>query len=175
MDALGQRLAEGEPGAFAELYDRCAPRLHQYLTVLSGSRADADDLLQETFVRLARSRENLRTVANVVAYVHAVARNEFLRQYKRSRGKRNLENPFTGEEIFVIDQKHDAMTQAAEAFADLLTELRPSEREIIVLKTQTGLTFREIAEVTATPQGTVATRYRDAIARLRIKFARHES
>jgi RNA polymerase sigma-70 factor, ECF subfamily len=56
MDKLGERLAQGDAAAFAEFYDACADRLHHYLTVLLGSRDEADDVLQETFVRLVRSR-----------------------------------------------------------------------------------------------------------------------
>ena len=55
----------GDPSAFAELYDACADRVHHYLVVRLGSRADADDVLQETFVRLARTRKRLATVENL--------------------------------------------------------------------------------------------------------------
>ncbi len=58
MENLGARLAEGDQAAFAELYRACADRLHHYLTVRLGSRQDAEDVLQETFVRLARNRGN---------------------------------------------------------------------------------------------------------------------
>ena len=79
MDQRAERLARGDPAAFAELYDACADRVHHYLVVRLGSRADADDVLQETFVRLARTRKRLATVENLVAYVFATARNEAIR------------------------------------------------------------------------------------------------
>ncbi len=59
MDQPAERLARGEPSAFAELYDACADRVHHYLVVRLGSTADADDVLQETFVCLARTRNRL--------------------------------------------------------------------------------------------------------------------
>jgi RNA polymerase sigma factor (sigma-70 family) len=76
MDRPAERLARGDPAAFAELYDACADRVHHYLVALVGSRADADDVLQETFVRLARMRKSLGAVDNLLAYVFATARNE---------------------------------------------------------------------------------------------------
>ena len=60
MTTLQARLARGDQAAFAELYDACADRVGHYLLVRLGSWADADDALQETFCRLARTRRNLR-------------------------------------------------------------------------------------------------------------------
>src|SRR5947209_19856301 len=76
MSDLATRLARGEPAAFAELYDRCGDRCHHYLSAYLGSRDAADDVLQETFVRLVRGRGRLAKVDNLVAYVFTVARNE---------------------------------------------------------------------------------------------------
>jgi hypothetical protein len=72
MEKLGDRLAQGEQAAFAELYDACADRLHHYLTLRLGSREDADDVLQNTFVRLANARSRLAGIENLIAYVHAL-------------------------------------------------------------------------------------------------------
>ena len=74
MDSQAERLARGEQAAFAELYDGCADRLHHYLVARLGSRHDADDVLQETFVRLARTRKRVSGVDNMVAYVFTIAR-----------------------------------------------------------------------------------------------------
>ena len=76
MEKLGERLARGEQAAFAELYDACADRLHHYLTLRLGSREDADDVLQNSFVRLAQGRHRLAGVKNLIAYLFKVARNE---------------------------------------------------------------------------------------------------
>src|SRR5438445_15332 len=79
MDELRERLARGDAAAFAELYDACADRLHHYLTARLGARDEADDVLQETFVRLVRTRQRLRRVEDLTAYVFATARNEAAR------------------------------------------------------------------------------------------------
>jgi DNA-directed RNA polymerase specialized sigma24 family protein len=67
LGELSDRLARGEAAAFAEFYDACADRLRHYLVVRLGSHTDADDVLQETFVRLARARQKLLGVENVAA------------------------------------------------------------------------------------------------------------
>lgn len=86
MEHLGARLAVGDQAAFAELYQACADRLHHYLTVRLGSRQDAEDVLQETFVRLARNRGKLESVGNLAAYVFTIARNESNRLAERVAG-----------------------------------------------------------------------------------------
>jgi RNA polymerase sigma-70 factor (ECF subfamily) len=176
MNELADRLARGEPAAFAELYDACADRLHHYLTLHLGSTADADDVMQETFARLARSRKKLRGVGNLTAYVFAVARNEAARlKSKQMRQRRALEAhpppPDYGETAFSDEA---AALEAAETVRAALERLPKEQREIVELKAFGGLTLKEIADVTALPAGTVATRYRTALERLREWLTRNQ-
>jgi RNA polymerase sigma-70 factor (ECF subfamily) len=174
MSDLGQRLARGEPAAFAELYDRCADRCHHYLTVLLGSRDDADDALQETFIRLFRNRDKLAAAENLHAYLFGVARNEALRHAERRARDRKRVQPLTGTDLFA-DNLDAARRETAQAVAEALQRLRPEEREVVELKIYGGLTFREIGAVTQTPLQTAATRYRCALDRLKEWFARQPS
>jgi RNA polymerase sigma-70 factor (ECF subfamily) len=163
MAELADRLARGDPAAFAELYDACADRLHHWLAIHIGSPADADDVVQETFVRLARSRKKLTNVENLTAYVFTVARHEAARLQKRqAREARALA-------ARPLDNGPDntAGGDASELVGMALARLPTEQREIVELKAYAGLTLREIAAVTALPPGTVATRYRTALARLR--------
>ena len=173
MDDLGDRLARGDRSAFAELYDGCADRVHHYLVVSLGSRADADDVLQEVFVRLVRSRRKLAEVNNLTAYVFAIARNEVLRLLQqRSREARSRDAPESCELFCEAVGDELEAREAADALAAALARLPREQREVVELKTYAGLTLGEIAEVTGSPPGTVATRYRTAIGRLREWLAR---
>lgn len=170
MGELADRLAAGDPAAFAELYDACADALRQWLLAQLGSAADADDVVQETFVRLARSRKTLRKVENPVAYAFAAARNEVARLAKR-RGRQPL-----GESFPRAPVEADAAPQreAMDAVRAALARLPSEQREIVELKAYAGLTLREIAEISGLPPGTVATRYRAALGRLREWLVRSE-
>ena len=168
MDIRGERLAHGDRAAFAELYDTCARRVHHYLAVRLGSEADADDVLQETFVRLAHDRKKLAAVKNLVAYVFATARNEAARLIERRarEGRRRTDLSFEAlsleDDTTVQNDRHNA-----ERVAALLERLDVPLREIVELKIFAALSFREISEVTGLPQGTVATRYRSALEKMR--------
>jgi RNA polymerase sigma-70 factor, ECF subfamily len=168
MENGGQRLAQGDPAAFADLYDACAVRVHHYLVVRLGSQADADDVLQETFVRLARDRKKLAAVDNLLAYVFATARNEAARLIQRrvreGRGRTGL----SAESLVLEGESREQKDrEIAERAAELLGRLAAPLREIVELKIFAALTFREISDVTGLPQGTVATRYRSALEKMR--------
>jgi RNA polymerase sigma-70 factor (ECF subfamily) len=167
MAALRERLARGDPAAFAELYDACADRVGHYLLVRLGSREDADDALQETFLRLARTRRRLAKVDNLDAYVFTVARNEALRLAARRARRRREEKPLVGADLFCDPPGDAAARETAQAVAAALGRLTPELREVVELKTYAGLTFQQIGLVTGLPQGTVATRYRSALAKMK--------
>ena len=174
MDELSRRLAQGDAAAFAELYDLCAERLHKYLVLRLGSRDDAADVLQETFVRLVRSRRQLHS-DRLVAYVFAAARNEAARfQGRRSREPRQS-SEFDQQAWRGVDPWLSmAGAESAQAVQEALASLNSEQREVVALKIYGELTFREIAEVTGLPQGTLATRYRAAIERLRGLLAKEQ-
>ncbi len=172
METLQARLARGDAAALAELYDACADRVGHYLLVRLGSWADADDALQETFLRLARSCEKLSTVESLDAYVITIARNEAARLAAgRSRRQRNQE-PLDAKMLFRYDPGDSDARENAESVAAALEQLSPDLREVVELKTYSGLTFQEIGQVTGLPQGTAATRYRTALTKMRAWFAR---
>jgi RNA polymerase sigma-70 factor, ECF subfamily len=167
---LAARLARGEEAAFAELYDACADRLHQYLTVRIGSQDAASDVLQAAFLRAVISRRKFRGVENPVAYLFQIARNEAVRAASKQR-RPKVQQPQMADDSFIsIDSI--AAADDAEAVAAALTRLTADDREIVELKIYAGLTFREISDVTSRPQGTVATQYRRALESLRGWFTK---
>jgi RNA polymerase sigma-70 factor (ECF subfamily) len=175
MDQRAQRLARGEPAAFAELYDACADRVHHYLVVRLGSRPDADDVLQETFVCLARTRKRLAAIENLEAYVFATARHEAIRWLQRQARRGRLREALSREMLFNEAARDEPNAiETAEWVIASLARLTDDHREIVELKVYGNLTFREISEVTGLPQGTVATRYRSAVEKMRLQLAEEE-
>jgi RNA polymerase sigma-70 factor (ECF subfamily) len=162
MHELGARLARGEEAAFAELYDSCADRLHHYVAVRLGSHDAAADVVQSAFLRAVKSRRRFRGIENPVAYMFQIARHEAARA-----AKRNTVRALPSDELYELIGETCGAGDDAEVVAAALTRLEAEDRELVELKTYGGLTFREIADVTGLPQGTVATRYRRALESLR--------
>lgn len=176
MDRLGERLARGDQVAFAELYDACADRVHHYLLVRLRSPESAAEALQETFLRLARAHKRLKRIDNLTAYVFKVARNEAARVAERKARETAKRTALRRDALFRQAASDDTQSrETADLVAAGLDRLAPEQREIVELKIHSGFTFREIAELTGLPQGTVATRYRTALGQLRRWLARELS
>jgi RNA polymerase sigma-70 factor (ECF subfamily) len=176
METLDQRLARGDQAAFAELFDACADRCHHYLVTRLGSRDAADDVLQETFLRLVRNRRKLAGVANLAGYLFTVARNEAVRYAGRRARVEGRQSRLSSADLF-LEPKSDehAARERADLVSSALCALNPEQREVVELKIYAGLTFREIAEVAGVPLATAATRYRAALERLKAWLARQLS
>jgi RNA polymerase sigma-70 factor (ECF subfamily) len=176
METLGQRLARGDQTAFAELYDACADRCHHYLVALLGSRDWADEVLQETFLRMVRSRRKLAKVESLAAYMFVVASNEARRFAARRARRLKLRTVASSEDLFLEAKSDDqSKRELAELVHTALGSLDADQREVVELKIYGGLTFREAAAVIGVPLQTAATRYRAAIERLRVLLARQLS
>jgi RNA polymerase sigma-70 factor (ECF subfamily) len=160
---MQHRLAVGDSASFTELYDQIADQLFHYLLTRTGSREDAADILQETFIRLYRFREKLRDVENLTAYVFRVARNEMMRGANKNRPQ-----SLSGELLFEDNQRSAGSSpETNELVAVAMNKLGPNFREVVELKIFARLTFSEIAEVMGKPPGTIATWYRRALDQMR--------
>ena len=166
MKPFKDRLADGEAAAFELLYEQCSGGLFRFLVSKTGSDHLAADVLQETFLRAVRFRDRLRDVNSLEAWLFTIARREADRLLARRKrtGHTDLACGSDGHKVAARTKTElDDRDEIEAAF----TELTDADREILEMHFYGGLTFREIAEVTETPQGTVATRYRSAMARLR--------
>jgi RNA polymerase sigma-70 factor (ECF subfamily) len=162
MQDLAARLARGEEAAFAQRYDAYANRLHRYLSVRLGSWDAAADVVQSTFLRAVKGRWRFHKVEDPVAYLFQIARNEAARFLGSQR--RQIEHSLPVDELLTDDV---GAVDEAEMVAAALKRLDADDRELVELRIYAGLTFREIADVTDQPQGSVATRYRRALESLR--------
>lgn len=170
MKPLAERLSEGDGDAFQSLYDLCSTRLFRFLVSKTGSSDLAADVLQETFLRAVRFRERLREVKSPEAWMFTIARREADRLMTRSNRTRHDE---LVDGVVARTQPKPAEQSRLDDRDELecaLAGLTTVEREILELHFYGGLTFREVAEITETPPGTIATRYRTVIAKLRTRL-----
>lgn len=151
-----------------EIYDRYGERMYQYLALRLGSPQDAEDILQETFCRLARYSLRWRFVRHPRAFVFRVLRNEFCRHLRRSR-----HDPKTGrnqpDPEFLIDQGlFDGPDERTVRLVTRgLSKLPEDQKEVVILKVYQGFTFKEIGGICGLSANTAASRYRYGIAKLR--------
>lgn len=152
--------------ALEDAYDRYALSLYRYAYSILGSPDDAEDAVQDVFIRLARDRKLLSRIRSIKAYLLTATRNSAYSLLRAQRQRDSLtdglmwdiEPPASG-----IAESFVESTVLREAMEDLPIE----QREVLVLKAYEGLTFREIAQVSGASVSTVTSRYQYGIAKLR--------
>ncbi|MBN2206593.1 MAG: RNA polymerase sigma factor [Candidatus Aminicenantes bacterium] len=159
-----------------ELYDRYGETMYHYLALRLGSIQDAEDVLQETFCRLARVYLRWPLVRNPKAFVFTILRNETNRHLRKRIREREGEERRRADdpELAVVVEAPDLRTGAAVSRA--LRTLPDQQREAVILKIFQGFTFQETARICGVSINTAASRYRLGIAKLRaILEAYHEN
>lgn len=164
------RVARGDAAAFAELYDAVAPRVHGVVLRVVRDPAMAEEVTQEVLLELWRTaprydatRGRVATWATTVAHRRAVDRVRS-EQASRDRAERltaHAEEVAAGPSGVVLGQLE------AEQVRRALQQLTPTQRDAITLAYYGGHTYREVAVLLDVPEGTVKTRIRDGIIRLR--------
>src|SRR5262245_17001334 len=134
------------------------------------ARADAEDIVQEAFVRFWRSRQR---AADPVAYLYTCVKRYAL-EWLRGNRRRTRREAATARSEAQDDGLFVGPLEQAERRAvveEALAQLPPAQREVLVLKIWAGLSFPQIAEALDIPANTVASRYRYALAKLREQLA----
>ncbi|MEM8962812.1 MAG: sigma-70 family RNA polymerase sigma factor [Acidobacteriota bacterium] len=164
----------GDADAFAQLVDRYKDRLVNYLTRLVGDPERAEDLAQETFVRLWRQLEHYRDEGVLAAYLYRIATNLVRSEARRQRRWRQMlpQINFSSDVTSSSESGPQSMTLASEAQRQVrraLARLNLELRAPLVLREIEGLTYPEIAALLELPEGTVKSR----IHRGRKRLERH--
>jgi RNA polymerase sigma-70 factor, ECF subfamily len=161
---------ERDHAAFATFYDTLSPRVYGFLLRLLRNRTDADDVLQETFLQVWNQAGRFDPArANADGWVLMIARS---RASDRLR-KRSGVNAESANEPAQHHDPAERLERADDAgrVGVALDHLPTEQRELIRLSFFDGLTHEQIARATSLPLGTVKTRIRLGMTRLRDRFA----
>ena len=133
--------------------------LFRFAYMRVGSRADAEDIVQDIFLKFFRSLEGLGSVRNVKHYLIRSISNACKDFHRRKQDNLPLEK--ADQEIVSDDdlKMHEEYLRITELAGTLPQE----QKEILYMKCIDGLKFREIADILEIPQATVKSRYRYAI------------
>lgn len=166
------RIADRDTEAFAAFYDRYAPRAFGLALQLLRNRPDAEDVLQETFLQVWRSAGRYDPGrASAEAWLLMLARSRAVDRLRRRRavgGSDDLPDVPTGPDPAELPELRDEGCRLATA----LGHLPPEQREPIALAFYRGMTHDQIARHLAVPLGTVKTRIRLGLTRLRDRIGR---
>jgi RNA polymerase sigma-70 factor (ECF subfamily) len=165
LDALMERYARGDDATFDDLYRRGAPRVRRFLLRLCGDEALADDLAQETFLRVCLARGSFAAHAAALPWMFAIARNTFIDWTRLSRVRREV--AVAGAAAGAIEPEAPRDTRGDDALAarEMLVVVRTTLarmpillREAFVLIRFEGLSVSEASQVLGATEGAVKVR-----------------
>ena len=182
-EELAPRIAAGESRALEVLYDRHAPLVLGLAFKIVGDRAAAEDVLQETFWRVWKLGASYRADrGSLRAWMLQVARNLAIDAYRRRNSRPRPVTEADGSDS-LLDQVPDPETgPAGQSLLRLqrtqilhaLESLPPVQRQAIEMAYFHGLTRQQIAETTGEALGTIHTRVRLALQKLRQELGSEE-
>ena len=171
-EALMLRYRNGEVRAFELLYERHKGPLFRFMLRQCRHRAEAEELFQDVWTNLVRSRQRYRIRARFTTLLYRMARNRLI-DYRRSASANPGHDSAIAEqpaETTAVDPGPQNRLEAERTGARLralIASLPADQRDAFLLREEGGLRLEQIAEVTGVGAETVKSRLRYAVAKLR--------
>lgn len=170
-------MERGDERAFRLLVERHQERVYGYLLGMVKDPAVADDLFQDTFIRvlaaLNRDRGSYTRQGKFLGWVMRIARNAALDHLRARKKWYDVPDPEDMNWWDALPDQSESMdeqlnrSQQADMLAECIDALPPEQREVLLLRHESDLTFREIAELTECSINTALGRMRYALLNLR--------
>ncbi len=158
---LLRRYREGSVDAFMAIYHRHVRPLLAYARTLTRDDALSEDLVQDAFLRILRHDAN-RIVASLKAFLYTSIRNAAIDRTRRLKVRHGHESP-----------PRCVHSPGPDFILDAIDLLPAEQREAVILRVYSGMTFEEIGELLGVPLQTAASRYRYALEKLAGLLSEH--
>jgi len=171
LPGLMARYQRGEAAAIEELVRRLSPPLLRFFSFSQVSMSEAEDLLQDCWLRIHRSRQTYRASEPVLPWIFAIARHTRLDGHRR-RQRRMF------REVLVADPPENPSNvpetggDGSDDLMDVLGQLPESQREVILMLKVSGMSLEEVARATASSVGAIKQKAHRAYAKLRALLAK---
>lgn len=177
-EELIKRFQEGDITAYNEIVHRYKDQLLNFAYRFLGNVEEAEDVVQETFLRLYRNRFAYRRIAKFSTWIYTITSNlakTELRKRKRRKLMSLSDIGYEDKEYEIEDIHADTERGADGALKDeiiqkAIDELSPRFKEVIILRDIQELSYEEISEITGVPLGTVKSRLNRARLKLQSKL-----
>jgi RNA polymerase sigma-70 factor, ECF subfamily len=168
LELLMARYQDGDFAAATVLIDHLSPQLHRFFVAQFASRPDADDLLQETWLRIHKVRHTYRPGEPVLPWFYAIARHVRVDHYRKTIRNKTREQQL--DEISQTAPVFGRESRHAERLDALLAPLPESQREVIEMLKVAGMSLEEVARATSTSVGSVKQKVHRAYKKMREKM-----
>ncbi len=183
---LMRRFVEGDEGSFEMLVERYEAPLLNFFFRLTRDRQAAEDLVQETFLRVVRSKGTYQVKASFRTFIYRIGRNLWIDRYRSAKCRPrtlSMNRPAGDEKDRSVDERFEGselppganleFAETRELLMKAIDGLPGTQREVFVLWLETGLKYAEISKILDIPVGTIKSRMHTAVHRLKESLGRH--
>jgi RNA polymerase sigma-70 factor (ECF subfamily) len=156
----------GDMDAFEQLYQRYRAPLYRYLLRQVREPAAANDLFQDIWERIVKARRQYRPSAPFRAWLFRIAHNRVVDYFRQMRDSSGIPVDSLAGETQGPDGHLDAERRDSQ-LVRAIAGLPPEQREVVLLRLESGLGIRDIAEICGTRAETAKSRLRYAVAKLK--------
>lgn len=148
INLLNISLKKGDTRAYQTLFDMYYVRLLSYVNTYTRDEDNSKDIVQEAFIKLWNSRENIDTEASIPAFLHKIAYNIFIDKYRKNKRKQNLLDLLSHSAVndLAEEESKDFMVKKIKFVKKSVEELPPRCKEVFKLSKYEGLKYSEIAK-----------------------------
>lgn len=173
-EELMLRVQKGDLAAFEDLYNRLHLQLYHFISRFVKEKPLAEDILQETFLRVFKERKSYRKIAHFSTYLFTIARNLCLDALKTWEKRHLLSNQEDDVERAMDRSKGPSKvleeSETREIVQREIQALPADQREVLILNKYSGLTHEEIAQIVGSTQAAVKQKVYRAMVSLRKKL-----
>ena len=160
LNELMGRISKGDEAARETLADKYYRAVFCFIFKLIGSKEDAKDLTQETFLKLCRNGISDKTWTNGYSYLFRTAKNLCIDRFRK---RKKDENTFLWE----VEKAKTYIWDGPEDLDTIFSCLTESEEKLVLLRYKSGYSVREIARKTGIPARTLDRRFTDIKNKIR--------
>ena len=165
LEILMTQYQQGDFDAATALIERLSPQLHRFFLAQLASRSDADDLLQETWLRIHKVRHTYRPGEPVLPWFYAIARRVRVDHYRKAI--RTVARHQEMDDMSRIAAPVAAESGQSDGLTALLAPLSEGEREVIEMLKVDGMSLEEVARARSCTVGSVKQKVHRAYKKLR--------
>jgi RNA polymerase sigma-70 factor, ECF subfamily len=173
LETLLEGYQQADAQATTELICRLSPDLLRFFLAQENTRTEAEDLLQNTWLRIHKARHTYRTGAPVLPWVFAIAKHVRVDGYRKRRRIQRYE--ITTEILPECSPPQESPRAETPTFDSLIADLPESQREVLTMLKVNGLSLDEVAQATSSSVGSVKQKASRAYAKLRTLLSNSDS
>ena len=156
----------GNRAAFGLLFEKYRAPVYHFARRMLGTRAAAEDLCQETFLRMVAAAGTYEPTAKFKTWLFTITRNACVSVLRRQPMVHLEAGAHVPDARTVDPQRAATQAEVLERLDRAIADLAPNQREAFLLRYRHGMAYQQIAEVTGQPLGTVKTHIHRARTRL---------